>query len=86
MRGQGSEEQTATLGAFLKEHVNRRIDVKPATKEVWWQVVRNLTDCFGDGRELSTIDEGVAEDFKMYLITGLLQTLKWRWKNRGFGV
>ena len=73
--GQESEEQTATLGAFLTEHVNRRIDVKPATKEVWSQVVRNLTDCFGDGRELSTIDEAAADDFKLHLIAeGLAPT------------
>ena len=46
----------------------RRFDVKPATKEVWSQVVRNLTDYFGPGRELATITEGDAEGFKLFLI------------------
>jgi len=59
---------SATLGAFLSEYVSRRVDVKPATKEVWGQVVRNLLDCFGDGRAIATIDDGAAEDFKMYLV------------------
>ena len=69
-RQEGDMEQPAgpTLGDFLTEHVKRRIDVKPATKEVWGQVVRNLKDCFGETRELATIDEGAAEDFKMYLV------------------
>lgn len=34
----------ATLGPFLTDFVERRIDVNPATKEVWSQVVRNLVD------------------------------------------
>ena len=49
-----AEEAEPRLGAFLSEQVKRRIDVKPATKEVWSQVVRNLVDCFGHGRELAT--------------------------------
>jgi integrase len=56
------------LGAFLTDFTERRIDVKPATKEVWSQVARNLTDHFGADRDLATITEGDAEDFKMYLI------------------
>jgi len=45
----GREKQaTAALGPFLAEYVERRSDVKPATKEVWKQVVPNLKDYFGD--------------------------------------
>ncbi len=66
--GDAGEPRGPTLGAFLAEHVERRIDVKPATKEVWSQVVRNLKECFGGDREIVTIDEGAAEDFKMYLV------------------
>ena len=59
---------TATLGAFLADYVERRIDVKPATKEVWSQVIRDLVDHFGEDRDLATVTEADAEDFKMYLV------------------
>ncbi len=49
--------------------------MKPATKEVWGQVVRNLRTHFGETRQLSSINEGDAEDFKMFLIgEGLAST------------
>lgn len=65
----------ATVGPFLKEYVNRRIDVKPATKEVWSQVTRNLCEHFGEARSLATITEGDAEEFKLFLIkSGLAST------------
>ena len=68
-------KSVATLGQFLEDYTNRRIDVKPATKEVWQQVVRNLTEHFGVGRDLAQIDEGNAEDFKLFLIQqGLAST------------
>lgn len=56
------------LKQFLSEYTTRRIDVKPATQEVWRTNVRSLLDHFGDERELDTIHEGHAEDFKLYLI------------------
>ncbi|MFO0897981.1 MAG: site-specific integrase [Pirellulales bacterium] len=59
----------ALLGPFLTDYTARRIDVKPATKEVWQQVVRNLIDHFGAGRALAEISEGDAEDFKLFLIS-----------------
>ena len=58
----------ATLGPFLTDFVEGRIDVKPATKEVWSQVVRNLVDHFGADRDLAEVTEADAEDFKMYLV------------------
>ena len=61
-----------TLDGFLTEYLARRIDVKPATKEVWQQVVRNLKEHFGKGRDLTTISETDAEDFKMFLIKAKL--------------
>jgi hypothetical protein len=64
----------ATLGAFLTEHVSRRIDVKPATKEVWSQVTRNLVAFFGTDRDMARITEADADDFKMYLIAEKLAT------------
>jgi len=57
-----------TLGPFLDEYQARRIDVKPATKVVWGQVIRNLKDHFGGDRAMADISEGDAEDFKLYLI------------------
>ena len=57
-----------TLVGFLKEYVDRRVDVKPATKEVWSQVTRNLLEHFGGQRDLRTIDEVAAEDFKLFLL------------------
>lgn len=63
------EAKVATkLGAFLTEFVAKRTDVKPATREVWSQPIRNLTDHFGIDRPLDDISEGDAEDFKLYLI------------------
>lgn len=61
-------KQVSALGAFLDEFMERRIDVKPATKEVWSQVVRNLKTHFGEDCDLATITEADAEDFKMYLV------------------
>lgn len=64
-----------TVGGFLTEYVNRRVDVKPATKEVWSQVTRNLLEHFGSQRDLRTIDETAAEDFKIFLLKqGLAST------------
>ena len=57
-----------TVGGFLTEYVSRRVDVKPATKEVWSQVTRNLLECYGSQRDLRTIDETAAEDFKLFLL------------------
>jgi integrase len=61
-------KSATTLGAFLTDFTSRRIDVKPATKEVWSQVVRNLKEHFGADRDLATVNEADAEDFKMFLI------------------
>jgi integrase len=58
----------ATLGPFLTDFTARRIDVKPATKEVWSQVVRNLLEHFGADRDLAEVTEADAEDFKMFLV------------------
>jgi integrase len=61
-------EPAATLGPFLDNYVTKRIDVKPATKEIWSQVIRNLKVYLGESRELATVTEADAEDFKLYLI------------------
>ncbi len=71
----GSKEKLPRLGAFLENYVASRLDVKPATKEVWSQTTRNLTEHFGADRELAGIDAGDGEDFKTYLLSqGLAAT------------
>ena len=57
-----------TIAGFLTEYVSRRTDVKPATREVWRQTERNLKECYGADRDLRTIDETLAEDFKIFLL------------------
>ena len=66
--GLTKRRDSARLGAFLANYIGGRSDVKPATREVWSQVVRNLLGHFGDDRALPTVTEGDAEDFKMFLI------------------
>jgi integrase len=60
------------LGAFLADYFARRIDVKPATKEIWGQAKRNLLEFFNEERTLESITEGDAEDFARHLaVSGL---------------
>jgi integrase len=59
---------SATLGGFLDDFVAGRIDVKPATQEIWSQPVRNLKEFFGPDRALRSITAGDAEDFRLYLV------------------
>ncbi len=65
---QRDAKQATVLGKFLEDFAGRRIDVKPATKEVWSQVMRNLVEHFGAVRDIAQLTEGDAEDFKMYLV------------------
>jgi integrase len=58
----------ATVAGFLADYVSRRVDAKPGTREWWRQVSRNLLECFGEQRDLRTIDEAAAEDFKLFLL------------------
>lgn len=59
---------TSTLGGFLDDYVSGRVDVKPATREVWGHTARNLKEHFGEARDVATIHEGDADGFKLYLI------------------
>ncbi len=56
------------LGPFLDSYVRSRIDVGHATTTVWGQVVRNLKGFFGAERDLTTINAGEADAFRLYLI------------------
>lgn len=60
--------KSATLQAFITEYVAGRVDVKPATKEIWSQGERGLVDFFGANKPVRDITEGAAEQYKMHLI------------------
>jgi integrase len=57
-----------SLGPFLDEYVSSRIDTKHDTRVVWGHTVRQLKEFFGPDRELPTITEGEADEFKLFLI------------------
>ncbi len=59
----------AALGEFLREFILSRLDVKPATLEVWQQPCRNLIQFFGDDKPLRNITSGDCEQFKEWLLT-----------------
>ncbi len=61
-------KEMATLGAFLKAYIEGRADLKPATKIVRGQVIRDLNEFFGDSRDVRTILPGHADDFKQWLV------------------
>lgn len=63
-----ARRESATLGKFLDKYTASRIDVKPATREVWSQPVRNLKKFFGADRPLRDITAGDAENFRLYLV------------------
>lgn len=58
----------ATLGPFLEAYLDGRADLKPATKIVRRQVIRDLTKFFGVSRDVGTITAGDADDFKQWLV------------------
>nr|MBA3482618.1 tyrosine-type recombinase/integrase [Pirellulales bacterium] len=59
----------ATLAAFLKSYIDGRVDLKPATKIVRGQIIRDLNKFFGESREVQTISPGDADDFKQWLVS-----------------
>jgi len=58
----------ATLGPFIKEYVQGRVDVKPATKEVWRQGEMGLLEFFGVDKPMAGITPGDADNYKLHLI------------------
>ncbi len=59
---------SAILGPFMTAYLDGRTDLKPATKLVRSQVIRDLNDFFGESRDVRTITPGSADDFKQWLI------------------
>lgn len=62
----------ATLKPFITGYVDGRVDVKPATKEVWRQGEMGLVDFFDAERPLRQITAGEADQYKQHLIAARL--------------
>lgn len=62
------QKPASMLGPFLRTHLDGRADLKPATKIVRGQVVRDLTEFYGDARDVRSILPGHADDFKQWLV------------------
>lgn len=63
-------EQTsapATLKAFLDDYVQKRFDVKKSTSTVFKHSRRNLIAFFGPDKELASITQGDADNFRRWL-------------------
>jgi integrase len=58
----------AALGPFLTAYIDGRADLKPATKIVRQQVIRDVNEFFGASRDVRSITPGDADDFKQYLV------------------
>ena len=56
------------LGAFIQGYVKGRVDVKPATKEVWRQGEMGLLEFFGADKLLGEVTPGDADNYKLHLI------------------
>lgn len=61
------EKAAVTLGPFIKEYVDDRTDVKPATKQVWRQGKMKLIEFFGANKPLKEITAGDADRYKLQL-------------------
>ncbi|MBA2117809.1 tyrosine-type recombinase/integrase [Bremerella alba] len=59
-----------TLEQHLTEYVNRRTDVKPATRVNWGHTQRTLLDFFEKDKLLRSITPGEARDWQRWLQTG----------------
>ena len=57
-----------TLGPFIDQYIAGRVDVKPATREVWGQGRQGLVEFFGPDKPVREITAGAAENYKLSLI------------------
>jgi len=58
---------SSLLGIVVKDYVDGRTDVKPATKEIWGQGSRSLLSHFGDGRNMRSVTPGDCDAYKLKL-------------------
>jgi integrase len=61
-------KSTATLGPFIQSYVKGRVDVKPATKEVWRQGETGLVGFFGADKPIGEVSPGDADNYKLHLM------------------
>lgn len=66
-----------TLAAFLDGYFAQRKDVKASTQVAFGRVRRHLVGFFGENRQLTDINAGDADNFRLYLQT------EFSWKLRG---
>jgi len=66
--GLTDRRQSSNLGQFIKSYVAERVDVKPATKEVWKQGERGLVEALGANRLLRNITPGDADSYKLKMV------------------
>ncbi len=62
------KRELVTLGAFIADYIDKRQDVKPASKTVWKQGERSLIEYFGADRLVQQITRTQTEDYKQALI------------------
>ncbi len=67
--GRRERAEMPTLGAWLERYITGRKDVKPRTLSNYEQARTSLLAFFGDGRPLDEINNGEAEDFRVWLRT-----------------
>jgi len=58
---------SATLGAFIRQYIDGRTDVKASTSTTFERARAKLIQHFGENRDLRTISEGDADEFALWL-------------------
>jgi integrase len=62
------EAEAVVLGAFIKQYIDGRTDIKPRTRINLEQAQRNLLRFFGKDRRIDSIAPGDADDFRLDLM------------------
>jgi integrase len=57
-----------TLGQFLADYTESRVDVKKGTQLVYGRTRKHLLEHFGADKPLAEISEGDADDWRLYLV------------------
>jgi integrase len=63
-----ADKPVVPLKAFLQGYLDKRADIKPSTKEKLEIVRDRLIEHFGAERDMLGVNEGDAEDFRLYMI------------------
>jgi integrase-like protein len=60
-------QECVELGKFLKAYIESRTDVKQSTRDHLQRAADDLVDFFGEDRDIKTVTEADAEEFKRWL-------------------